>query len=47
MEILHNILPPMPEKSAFMFHNNFYPQPKVDLEDADITQETRQKLLDL
>ena len=37
----------MPEKSAFMFHHNFYLKPKVDLEDADITQEIRQNVLDL
>ena len=34
----------MPEKSAFMFHQNFYPKPKIDLEDAKISKETRQKL---
>ena len=39
--------PQCQNKSAFMFYHNFYPKPKVDLEDADITQETRQKLLDL
>ena len=43
----HDKLPPMPDKSAFMFHHNFYPKPKIDLEDTDITQETRQKLLNL
>ena len=38
----------MPEKkSAFMFHHNLYLKPKVHLKDADITQEIRQKLLDL
>ena len=37
----------MPEKSAFMFHHNFYPKPKVDLEETDITQEIRQKISDL
>ena len=37
----------MPEKSAFMFHHNFYPKPKVDLEDGGIIQETRQILLEL
>ena len=31
----------MQEKSAFMFHHNFYQKPKADLEDADITQEIR------
>ena len=43
-EISHEKLPPMPEKSAFMFHHNFYPKPKVDLKDAEISKETRQKL---
>ena len=43
MGILYDKLPPMPEKSAFMFHHNFYPKPKVVLEDADITNLTRQK----
>ena len=47
IEISHDKLPSMPEKSAFMFHHNFYPKPKVDLEDTVITQEIRQKLLDL
>ena len=28
-----------------MFHHSFFPKPKVDLEDADITPEIRQKLL--
>ena len=27
-----------------MFHHNFFPKPKIDLKDADISQETRQKL---
>ena len=27
-EISHEKLPPMPEKSAFMFHCNFYPSQK-------------------
>ena len=47
MEILHDKLPPMPKKLAFMFHHNFYPKLRVDLEDAHLTQETRQKLLNL
>ena len=41
MEISHDKLPQMPEKSIFMFHHNFYPRPKVDLEDGDIIQETK------
>ena len=30
-----------------MFHHDFFLKPKVGLEDADIAQEIRQKLLDL
>ena len=30
----------MPEKSAFTFHHNFYPKPKVILEDATISDKT-------
>ena len=45
MEISHDKLPPMPEKSAFMFQHSFYPKPKIDLRNAEISQETRQKLL--
>ena len=37
-------LPPMPEKSAFTFHHNFYPKPKVVLEDATTSDETNNKL---
>ena len=36
MEISHEELLPMPEKSAFMFHHNFYPWQKIDLKDAEI-----------
>ena len=39
-EISQDKLPPMPEKSAFAFHHNFYPKPKVVLEDATISDET-------
>ena len=39
-EILHEKLPPMLKKSAFMFHHAFYPKPKVDLEDAEISSAT-------
>ena len=42
MEMLHDKLSPVPERSAYMFHHNFYPKSKVDLEDADISKETRQ-----
>ena len=34
----------MHEKSAFMFHHTFYLKPKIDLEDAKISQEAQQKL---
>ena len=34
----------MPEKSAFMFHHNFYQNAKIDFRDAEISEETRQKL---
>ena len=47
MEISHDKSSPMPDKSAFIFHHNFYPKPEVDLKDVDITQGTRQKLLTL
>ena len=47
MQISHDKLPLMPKNSAFMFNHNFYPKPKVDLGDSNITQETRQKILDL
>ena len=33
----------MPEKSDFVFHD-FYPKPKIDLKDADISEVARQKL---
>ena len=41
---MHEKLPPMPVKSAFMFHHTFYLKPKLDLEDSKISQETQQKL---
>ena len=40
-------LTPMPEKSAFMFHQDFDPKPKIDLKDAATSKKTRQKLLTL
>ena len=40
-EISQDKLPPMPEKSAFTFHHNFCPKPKVKLEDAIISDETK------
>ena len=46
-EVSQDKLPPMPEKSAFMFHHNFYPKPKVKLEDAIISGETKSKLQEL
>ena len=47
IEISHEKLPLMPEKLAFVFHHNFYLRPKVDLDNAEITPEIRQKLTDL
>ena len=46
IEISHEKLPPIPEKSTFMLHHNSYPKLKVDLEDADISPEMRQNLSD-
>ena len=43
-EISHDKLPPLPEKSAFMFHHSFYFRPKIDLDDVKISKETKQKL---
>ena len=43
-KISQDKLPPIPEKSAFMFHHNFYPKPKIDLKDAKISDETQHKL---
>ena len=34
----------MLERSAFMFHHNCYLKSKLDLKDAEISEETRQKL---
>ena len=45
IEMSHHKLPPVPEKSNFIFHTNFNPKPKIDLRDAEISQETWQKLL--
>ena len=36
-EISYENLSPIPEKSAFMFHHNFYPKTEIDLEDATIS----------
>ena len=46
-EISHEKLPPMPEKSAFMFRHNFYSKSKMDLKDPEISKETRKNLLTL
>ena len=43
-EISHEKIPPTPEKSAFIFHHTFYDKPKIDLEDAEVTNEIQQKL---
>ena len=37
----------MPEKSAFTFHHNFYPKPKVVLEDATISDKAQARLQEL
>ena len=34
----------MPEHSAFTFHHNFYPKPKIDIEDAKISEEMQNRL---
>ena len=34
----------MPEKSAFMFHCNFHPKPKIDPEDIKISGEIQNRL---
>ena len=34
----------MSENSAFTFHHNFYSKPQVKLEDAIISDETKEKL---
>ena len=38
-KISHEKLPSIPEKSEFMFHHTFSPKPKIDLEDATVSQE--------
>ena len=43
-EISQDKLTPMHEKWAFTFHHNFYPKPKVKLEDVIISDETKDKL---
>ena len=35
-EVSQDKVPSMPEKTSFIFHHNFYPKPKVVLEDAVI-----------
>ena len=39
-EISQDKLPPIPEKSVFKFHHNFYPEPKIDLKYTKILEET-------
>ena len=34
----------MPEKSACIIHHTFYPKPKFDLEDTEISKETHKKV---
>ena len=43
-KISEDKLPFMPEKSAFTFHQNNYPKPKVVLEDATLSDETKNRL---
>ena len=43
-ETSHEKLPPMPKVTAFMFHHNFYPKPKLDIKGTEISEETKQKL---
>ena len=40
--MLHEKLPSMPEIVVFVFHHNFYPKSKVDLEDIEITPKIKQ-----
>ena len=35
-------LVPIPEDSAFMFHKDFYPKPRITLLDAELSSETQQ-----
>ena len=44
-KISHEKLPPVLEGSAFMFHHNFYPKPKIDLKATELAEDTWQKLL--
>ena len=44
---VRNKLPRMSEKSTFMFNHNFYPKPKVDLEDSDINPRNQAKIIRL
>ena len=37
-EILLEKLPPMPEISTLMFHYTFYPKPKIDYQDIEISK---------
>ena len=46
IEISHEKFLSMPEQLAFIFHHNFYPKPKVNLEDAEITLKIKQKSTD-
>ena len=43
-KISQDKLPPMSEKSTFTFYHNFFPKPKMDLEDAKISDETQNRL---
>ena len=37
-------LAPITENSAFMFHKDFYPKPRIALSDAELSLETKQQL---
>ena len=43
-KITQDKLLPCLKKSAFTFHQNFYPEPKVKLEDVVISDEAKEKL---
>ena len=40
-------LAPIPPKSSFMFHKDFYPKPRMTLLDVELSDESKQQLNDL
>ena len=40
---VNNKVSQMPDNSAFMMNDKFYPKPMVQLADAEITKETKEK----